>query len=396
MYSRSIKPQIQHWMNQHLVIIIYGPRQVGKTTLAKEIAKEYDDNYLYIDCEDYTFHEALNSRKLDQLKKIVGDNKLVVFDEAQRVKYIGASLKLLHDHLPDLKIIATGSSSFELANKVSEPLTGRNIKFELYPLAPKEIQGTDSIITLESKLQNLLRFGSYPKVLELGERESEIFLKTISSDYLYRDVLELGNVKKPMEFRNMVRTIAYLIGQLTTAHEIAKKIGTDRQTVERYLDLLEKAFIIKILRPLHRSHVREILHPFKIYFWDLGVRNSVIDDFKPIGMRDERDVGAIWENYCIIERIKKNLYGNNSNSGGENNPDYILGINKSYHFWRTNEPSPKEYDLIEERDGQFQVFEIKWAKSKAEKVKTYPVFFDTYKNSTLEVIHSENWTDWLV
>lgn len=393
MYTRLAKPQIQHWMKEHLVIIIYGPRQVGKTTLAKEIAKEYDKNYLYIDCEDYTFHEALNSRKLDQLKKIVGNNKLVVFDEAQRVKHIGASLKLLHDHLPELKIIATGSSSFELANKVSEPLTGRNIKFELYPLSPKEIQGSDSIIILEPKLQALLRFGSYPKVLNLSERESEIFLKTISNDYLYRDVLELGNVKKPMEFKNMVRTIAHLIGQLTTATDIAKKIGTDRQTVERYLDLLEKAFIIKILRPLHRSHVREILHPFKIYFWDLGVRNSVIDDFKPIGMRDDRDVGAIWENYCIIERIKKNLYGGNDI---KNNTEDILGISKSYYFWRTNEPSPKEYDLVEERDGTFQVFEIKWAKSKAEKVKSYPAFFNTYKNSTLEVIHSKNWTDWLV
>jgi uncharacterized protein len=391
MYKRIIKSQIEHWINKHFVIILYGARQVGKTTLAKQIAKQIDENYLYIDCEDYTYQEVLNSRKLDQLQKLVGNSKVVVFDEAQRIKHIGSSLKLIHDHLPDIKIIATGSSSFELANKISEPLTGRNMKFELYPLSAKEIQKEDNVFVMDSRLQGILRFGSYPAAQDMSERESEIFLKTISNDYLYRDVIELGNVKKPMEFRNLVRTLAYLIGQLVTSADIAKKIGTNRQTVERYLDLLEKSFIIKILRPLHRSHVREIMHPFKVYFWDLGVRNSLIDDFGSIGNRDDKDVGAIWENFCVIERIKKNEYGT-----GNALDDGNLGIQKAYYFWRTNEPSPKEYDLIEEKDGKFSVFEMKWNPKQSQKVKTYPAFFDNYKESELNVIDSGNWTQWLL
>lgn len=325
----------------------------------------FDKEYIYIDCENFEIQEVLNSRNVEILKRFVGKAKLIIFDEAQKVQYIGIALKLLHDHLPSLKIIATGSSSFERANKLSEPLTGRNVKLHLFPLSLKEITGNQNMFEISSGINNILRFGTYP------------------------DIYGIGEIRKPQQFKDLIITLAYLIGQTVTYSDIAKKLETDRGTVQRYMHLLEKTFIIKILRPLHRSHVREILHPFKIYFWDLGVRNFLVEDFKPIKQRIGGEIGSIWENFCIIERIKKNEYGEiGSNSN--------YGINKNYYFWRTKESSPKEYDLIEDYNGHFDVFEMKYNLKKEKSVKKYDIFFKTYPNSTLNIISQENWWEWLV
>jgi uncharacterized protein len=387
MYQRVLKSQIKHWLKTDMVLIIYGARQVGKTTLTREIASEYDENYYYVDCEDFGYQEILNSGSIETLKRFVGNAKLVLFDEAQKVQQIGVALKLIHDHIPNVKVIATGSSSFELANKVSEPLTGRNIKFQLYPLSMSELSQTENMFKLSTQIHDMLRFGTYPNVVKKGASDAQTLLKTLSNDYLYRDAIELGDVRKPIVFKNLVRTLAYLIGQTVNYSDIAKKVGTDRDTVERYIDILEKSFIIKVLRPLHRSHVREIIHPFKVYFYDLGIRNSLVDDFKPLSQREDKEVGALWENFCIIERVKKNEYGN---------PQTHTITPKQYYFWRTKESSPKEYDLVEESDNHLDVFEMKWSGKKEDSVKKYEAFFEAYPDSELNVIHSQNWWDWLL
>jgi uncharacterized protein len=390
MYIRLIKKKIEYWMTKHYVIIVYGARQVGKTTLVKEIAVNYDPNYMYFDCEDYRIQEILNSRSIDKLKSFVGDSKLIVFDEAQKVQHIGVALKLIHDHIPTVKVIATGSSSFELANNVSEPLTGRNMQFELYPLSMKEISSKKDYLGMLNQSENTLRFGSYPQIIDYSDKDSEDSLKKLVKDYLYRDIVEIGQIRNPMLLNNLVLTLAYSIGQTTTSTAIAKRVGTDRETIERYLNLLEKSFIIKILRPLHRSHVREIMYPFKVYFYDLGIRNAILEDFKSVTIREDIEKGALWENFCVIERIKKNEYGD------PDKEDEKFGINKHYYFWRTKESSPKEYDLIEERNGFMDVFEFKWNKKKAQGVKNYAVFFETYPNSKLYIIHNDNWMTWLM
>ena len=390
MYNRTLQPQIEEWLKTDMILILYGARQVGKTTLAKKIAHKYDEEYFYVDCEEFINQGVLNSGSTAQIKAFIGSKKTIVFDEAQKVHNIGIALKLIHDHFPEVKVIATGSSSFDLANKISEPLTGRNMKFQLYPLSLKELTQQENIFVLGSNLINILRFGSYPKLIGLGPEQSIEVLKALSTDYVYRDVKELIDIRNPQQFKDLLKTLAFLIGQTVTYADIAKKIGSDRETVARYIDILEKAFIVKILRPLHRSHVREIIHPFKVYFFDLGIRNSIIGNYTPIDNRDSREVGALWENLCVIERFKLNEYGDPKVE------KLKFGTHKNYYFWRTKEASPKEYDLIEEADNKFQVFEMKWNGKKESGVKKYDVFFETYPNSELNVIHNENWWKWLL
>jgi uncharacterized protein len=381
MYQRILKIQIAKWLNDHKVIILYGARQVGKTTLAKEIAQGIDTEYLYVDCESVEMQDILNRRSIEILKILLRGRKTVIFDEAQKVQYIGVALKLIHDHLPEITVIATGSSSFELANKVSEPLTGRNLKFHLYPLSMGELAQTESVFTLTPKIHSYLRFGLYPGIIDLPEEKAEKYLKTIASDYLYKDAIELGWIQKPIIYKNLLRNLAYLVSKETTINDLAKKIGADRETIERYLDLLEKTFVIYILRPLHRHHHKEVVYPFKVYFYDLGIRNAIIEDFRSIEMRDSHEMGSLWENFCIIERLKKNEYA---------------GQTPLTYFWRTRENSPKEYDLVEERNGAMEVFEIKNSGTKERAVKAYPAFFEAYPQSELHVIHKQNWWEWLV
>jgi uncharacterized protein len=377
MFKRTIESQIKKWLFKKEVLIIYGARQVGKTTFAKEIAKEIDPNYKYIDCDLNSNRGFLSSQDDIILKTFVGDSKVVILDEAQRVENIGLNLKILHTYCPDTQFIATGSSSFDLANKINEPLTGRNIKFYMYPLSLTELLTQDHIYSLKGKLEQFLIYGLYPGVYNLSVDNKAAKLLNISQDYLYRDVLAMDLIKKISSLEDLVRYLALSIGKEQSYTNIATKLNMDKKTVEKYITLLEQSFVIFRLKPLYRNIVKEIRKPFKIYFWDLGVRNAILENFLPINARE--DIGYIWENFCIVERMKLN---NNKIA--------------KYHFWRTNDQ--KEYDLIEEKNGTFEVFEIKWNESR--NAKHHQEFFDNYKtinNSGIaNIINRDNWENWLV
>ncbi len=377
MYNRTVESHIKKWLFQNLVIIIYGARQVGKTTLAEKIARQVDPNFKYVDCYELANRLTLASQDSQVLKKFIGDNKIVILDEAQRVENIGLNLKILHQYCPNTQFIATGNSSFDLANKINEPLTGRNIKFELYPLSIAELAEKDNAYSLNIQLEQILKFGLYPEVYLLDESEKRIKLRDLSRDYLYKDLLMTGKIKKLATLENIVRYLALTIGQELSFNAIAKKLQIDKGTVERYVTLLEQAFVIFKLKPLYKNGVKEIRNPFKIYFWDLGLRNAVLDNYLPLSARE--DIGHLWENFCVVERVKRN----------SNQSNY-----KHYYFWRTQDQ--KEYDLIEEENGEFEVFEIKWNVKK--EAKHYKDFFDKYKVSgeqKVNIINNQNWFDWL-
>jgi predicted AAA+ superfamily ATPase len=377
MYSRTIESQIKKWLFKNEVLIIYGARQVGKTTLAEEIARRVDPNYKYVDCDELANRQTLSSQDSNVLKKFVGNHKIVILDEAQRVENIGLNLKILHKNCPNTQFIATGSSSFDLANKINEPLTGRNIKFELYPFSLEELSSKNNTNSLNIQLEQILRFGLYPQVYLLSEDDKRIKLRDLSRDYLYRDLLATEKIKKLSSLEDVVRYLALCIGQELSFNSIAEKLQIDKGTVERYVALLEQAFVIFRLKPLYRNGVKEIRNPFKIYFWDVGLRNAVLDNYLPLSSRE--DVGRLWENFCVVERMKIN-----------NN----IGNYKNYYFWRTKDQ--KEYDLIEEKDGIFEVFEIKWNEKR--EVKHHSEFFDNYKTLQTKAvtINKENWPEWLI
>lgn len=316
------------------------------------------------------------------LKSTIGNAKLLILDEAQRVKNIGLNMKIIHDHIPDVKVIATGCSSFDLASNVKEPMTGRDMDFYLHPLSVGEICQTQSYIELNHRMDSILLYGTYSGIFTLGGDEEKINdLYSLTQNYLYKDLWELDLIKKNSVIKNLLRVLAFSIESEVTSSGLAEKTGTSKHTIDKYIDLLEQCFIIKKITPLNRSVISEIKHPYKIYFWDLGIRNAILEDFTTIAMREDRIVGALWENFCVIERIKLNM----------NKRKRV----KTY-FWRTSDSTPKEYDLIEEYNGDFTIFEIKTNSNKVSKVKKYPVFFEAYPNSELNVIHRGNWQEWLI
>ena len=378
MYQRTIQKEIQNWIFDRKILIIYGARQVGKTTLAEEIAVSIDPNYKYVDCDELANRITLSSQDSKILTEFVGSSKIVILDEAQRVENIGLNLKILHRYCPETQFIATGSSSFDLANKINEPLTGRNIKFNLYPLSMAELATQDNKYALSIQLEQIMKYGLYPEIYTSPETKKKTKLKEISQDYLYRDLLMTDKIKKTVALENIVRYLALSIGQELSFNDIAQKLQIDKGTVQRYVNLLEQAFVIFKLKPLFRNGVKEIRNPFKIYFWDLGVRNAILGNYLPLATRE--DVGGLWENFCVVERIKK----------CENQGQF-----KQYYFWRTNDK--KEYDLIEEIDGSYTVFEMKWSETK--KAKHHKEFFENYKvlgEQNASVIHRGNWFDYLI
>lgn len=371
--QRNIETTIKERLFQGKIVIIYGARQVGKTTLVKKMLEEYPGDGQYFSCEKTSVQKGLEIIEPERIKAFFGDATLIVLDEAQKIPHIGTVLKVMVDHYPDIQIIATGSSSFELADKVSEPLTGRNFTFTLYSFSVSEIQGNKGFSLVESKLENLLRFGSYPEVFFLPEDAAKERLDELAADYLYKDVLSFDGVKKAEIIRNLLELLALQLGQEVSYQELARQLGINRITVQKYIDILEKSFVVFKLRAFARNKRKEIAKSVKIYFYDLGLRNSIIQNYNALSLR--ADAGALWENFCIMERKKLNEQKRRQ---------------ANMYFWRTY--TQKEVDYVEEAEGMIQGFEFKWS---AEKKSAQPKEFREAYQATVEQVDRGNYWKFL-
>lgn len=357
------------------VVVIYGPRRCGKTTLLEHFLKECKKKYLFLSGEDIVSQEYLGSQSIEKLKSFVGNNKLLVIDEAQKIKDIGLNLKLIVDHLKGVFVIATGSSSFDLARNIGEPLTGRKTTLQMFPLAQLEIMATENLAQTKANLENRLIYGSYPEVVVIKDNaERAEYLKEIISSYLYKDILELDGIKHADKIVRLLQLLAFQIGQEVSHSELGTQLGISKNTVERYLDLLEKSFVIYRLSGFSRNLRKEITKNHRYFFYDVGIRNALINNFNPLKIRD--DVGMLWENYIISERLKKQAY---------------TGIAANNYFWRTYDK--KEIDLVEDRGGKLFGYEVKWSAKK--KTKTIKDWLETYSNAKYQVINKENYLNFI-
>lgn len=371
--TRTVEKLITERLFQGKVIILYGARQVGKTTLAKKILGKNGATNGYFNCEQVSVQNGLATAEAATLRAFLGEHKIVVLDEAQYIPDIGRKLKILIDTYPDMQIIAIGSSSFELADKTAEPLTGRALHFILYPLAYEELAASSNLIVEEGDIEKVLRFGSYPEVYTSDETQALVHLNELSSAYLYKDTLLFNDIKKAGLIHDLLKLIALQIGGEVSYHELANTLGVSRQTVQKYLDVLEQSFIIFTLHAFARNARNEVRKSVKIYFYDLGIRNSIVQNFNPLAARD--DVGALWENYCIAERQKFNAHHQRS-------------VNA--YFWRTY--AQQEIDYVEEAGGKLKGFECKWNPS--QRPRSPGVFLQTY-GAEYAVINRSNFRHFL-
>ncbi|MDO5343425.1 MAG: ATP-binding protein [Candidatus Saccharibacteria bacterium] len=342
MLQRHIQSKVITALDSGMVAILYGARQVGKTTLAKQIAKRYKQP-LYLNCDDPTVVSSLTEKSAIELKSYLGDADLVIIDEAQRVTNIGISLKLLHDTYPDIRLLVTGSSSLDLSNKITEPLTGRSVEIPLQPLSLGEVAQAPSEYLSYAKVM-MLR-GGYPGMWSLPAEEAYDRLSAIATNYLYRDAFAPHVIYDHTIINDLLRLLAYQIGSEVNYSELGRSLGITNDTVKRYIDLLEKAFIIFRRNQYRRNQRAEVGRLRKVYFTDLGIRNALIDDFKPLELRD--DTGALWENFCIIERLK-----------------YLQAASRRVRsfYWRGD--GGAEVDLVEEESGVLRGMECKYGMKK--------------------------------
>ncbi len=375
MFTRELYPVILDQCFKGKAIILLGARQVGKTTLLRQVIQTAQTEVQYLNCDEPQVVEALTNRNLRELVLLVGKAKYIVIDEAQKVNNIGLTLKLIVDNIPDVQVIATGSSAFELRNRLNEPLTGRKLEYQMYPISTNEIYQSSGYVDVKRLLETRLIYGSYPEVLSNLDNAQSLLL-SLSDSYLYKDILTMDSMRKPDVLNKLLQALAFQIGSEVSYNELAQTIGTDSKTVEKYIDLLEKCFIIFRLNGLSRNLRNELKKAKKIYFCDNGVRNAVIQQFAPVALRN--DMGQLWENFFISERIKRNHY---------------LGHHCNIYFWRTT--SQQEIDYIEESDGQMSAFEMKWNPKKAT-VKLPEAFLKAYSVKQTAVVTTENYLDWLI
>ncbi len=358
------------------VVVIYGARQTGKTTLIKHYMSSVDENILFVSGEDMAVKESLESQSLEKLRSFVGKHSLLVIDEAQHVKKIGLNLKLLVDHLPHLKIIATGSSSFELAKDVGEPLTGRSYVLRMYPLAQMEIMTTENPHEVKPHLDDRLIYGSYPEVVVFQDNSMrQRHLSTMVNSYLFKDILVLDDIRHADKLQRLLQLLAFQIGREVSHNELAVQLSMSKNTVARYLDLLEKVFVIYRRTGFSRNLRKELSKSNRYYFFDNGIRNALINNFNPLSLRD--DVGLLWENYVMSERLKRHDYKG----------EYV-----SSWFWRTYDQ--KEIDLVEESSGQLCGYEMKWNPRKM--VKAPKDWTTHYPSATFETIHPGNYLPFIL
>ena len=373
MITRTIEQNIQDDLFKRKAIIILGARQVGKSTLLKSIFLKRD-NVLWLDAEDSDLNLVFKDATSKRLELFFGKNTIVIIDEAQKIEHIGSKLKLITDHLPNIQVIATGSSAFELRDKLNEPLTGRKFEYQLYPLSFKEMVDKNGLLDEIRMLPHRLVFGYYPEVVTT-QHDEERLLRLLSDSYLYKDILLYKGIRKPEKMLELLKLLAWQIGNQVNNHELANTLGMKSETVEDYINLLEQSFVIYKLNSYSSNQRAELKKSKKIYFNDLGIRNALINDFRPIEVRNDK--GNLFENFIINEIRKKNQYERTY---------YNL------YFWRSLQQ--QELDLILEKNNALQTFEIKWnVKNKAKMNKTFQGF---YPEASFQVIHSENFYTFLI
>ncbi|HOX77896.1 MAG TPA: ATP-binding protein [Bacteroidales bacterium] len=373
--TRTLQNSVEKWLFQNKVLIIYGARQVGKTTLIKQILEKFPDHSVYLNCDIFSVQQSLQTTDPERLKEFIGKARLVALDEAQRIENIGLILKILHDTVPELKIIATGSSSFDLSNKINEPLTGRAIEFILYPLSYQELSEIYSSQELPFRWISSIRFGWYPEIAAKSESDAILLLDNLTGKYLYKDIFEFETVKKPQLLVKLLQMLSLQVGSEVSVNELSVTLQVNRSTIERYLDILEKAFVIFRLYSFSRNLRQELNRKFKVYFYDVGIRNSLITNYNPPELRTDGE--GLWENYFIAERLK-----------------YLqsLEIFPKRYFWRTYQG--KEIDYLEETGGKLFAFECKL--NPMAKAGLPKEFAASYPKHEFNVITPENYWKYLI
>lgn len=373
MIKRILEKEIDNKLFKGKAIIILGARQVGKTSLLR---KKFSNNpdVLWLEGDNFETQQLFENFTFSMAKMLIGNKKIIVIDEAQNILNIGIKLKIIIDQLPEVQIIATGSSSFDLANKINEPLTGRKWEYKLYPLSFSEMVAHHGFWEERKMLEQRLIFGYYPEVVVQQEEDTVTILQSLASSYLYKDVLTWENIQKSDKLIKLLQALAFQVGAQFSYTELGNLCGLDAKTVEKYLTLLEQAFVVFRLNSFSRNLRNELKFSKKIYFYDNGIRNALIANFNPVNLRD--DIGALWENFLLSERVKQNHY------------------NRSYAnswFWRTQ--TRKEIDYLEEKNGKLSAFEFKWNPKKSTKVPTD--FSKTYPDAEFAVITPENFHEFI-
>lgn len=375
MIIRQLQERIETRMFAGKAIIVIGARQVGKSTLFRMIIDKQNLPTLQLNCDEPETRDMLSNTNIANLRLLIANNRIVMIDEAQRVENIGMTLKLITDNFPDVQLLVTGSSSFELQDKLNEPLTGRKFEYHLFPISTAEILNSQGLMKVNQTLEQRLIFGSYPDIITHAEDAKEL-LTNLAGSYLYKDLLSLDSVRRPTLLSKILTALALQVCSEVSYNEIAQIVGTDNKTVEKYIDLLEKCYIIFKLSAFNRNLRTELKKSKKIYFYDNGVRNAILNNFAPLSLR--QDTAALWENFIISERIKANQYSSRyANS----------------YFWRTT--TQQEIDYIEECDGQFSLFEMKWNPRRSN--TKFPASFESaYDVKEKFVVTPEHWIEYLI
>ncbi|MFM2191688.1 MAG: hypothetical protein RLZZ118_645 [Bacteroidota bacterium] len=373
MIKRELHTVINNKLFKGKVILLFGARQVGKSTLIHQVLNNASD-VLWLNADDVDVIALFENINATRMKKIIGANKIIVIDEAQSITDIGKKLKIMHDQIEGIQIIATGSSAFELKNKTNEPLTGRKWEYHLYPFSFQELANATNILEEKRMLKERLVMGAYPEIV-VNNTDEEERLKLLTESYLYKDILKWNGIQKPEKLVHLLKLLAYQIGAEVSYNKLSNELGLDHVTIEKYIILLEQCYVIFRLHAYSTNHAKELKKSRKIFFYDNGIRNAIIGDF---GIAENRqDIGKLWENYIIAEMFKKLQYQNK---------------NFEMYFWRTHDQ--QEIDLIVKQNNIHHAFEIKWNPNR--KAKLSKTFSSLYTEHTFQVIHPENYDEILM
>lgn len=374
MLQRILVKQISKRLHKGKAVLLFGARQVGKTTLIEQLLDHENMSVLHISGDEPDIRENFKSITSSQIKSFVGNHKILFIDEAQRIDNIGITLKLITDKLKNIQVIATGSSTFEMANSTNEPLTGRKFEYTLFPLSFQELVEEFGLLEEKRQLENRLIYGSYPEIV-FSEFDKEMLLKLIADSYLYKDILMLDTIKRPKLLHNILKALAFQVGSEVSFNEVAQLVGADKGTIEKYIHLLEQTFVLFTIPSYSRNARNELKKSKKIYFYDCGIRNAIIGNFSSINSRV--DTGALWENYLISERVKQKEFEKS---------------NTEFFFWRTT--AQQEIDLIEITGDKIQAIEFKWNPNA--KLKISKTFTKAYPDAKAQLVNPSNYHELLI